>query len=63
VFKWGKSRERIERKDHLASAEYYTKSLEKRELLKKEGERKREKVFAKRVGYLGVCRRQPMRSF
>ena len=40
VFKWGKPRERIERKDHLASAEYYTKSLEKRELLKKEGERK-----------------------
>ena len=34
------------------------KSLEKRELLKK-GERKAGKVFA-RVGYLGVCRLQPI---
>ena len=45
VFKWGKPRERIERKDHLASAESVrNKSLEKRE---KKGEKeKREKVVA-----------------
>ena len=38
VFKWGKPRERIERKDHLAPRQSNNKSLEKRELLK--GERK-----------------------
>ena len=45
VFKWGKPRERIERKDHLASFGSNTKSLEKRELFK--GERKEGKTCSR----------------